>query len=105
MDEEKGGWCLGLVIIFIVTVTVCVFLFFVPREPLLKIHVAQVRPTATPNVFHQILLEEARTDNQIEVMTVRHELRKDWAWVAAPLVIIILGGACFWKAWGKWLSS
>lgn len=105
MEEAKAG-CLALVILTVVTVMCVVFWHFRPEsEPLLVIRTSRPAPVATPNVFHQVILEQVQTENEIELLTARHELRKQWACIAAPWAMIVLGGYCFVTAWRKWLKA
>lgn len=104
MEDGKGG-CLAVVILVVVLIATCtIFLRFKP-EPLFTVKMIRPVPTATPNVFHQILLEQSRTDNQLKLEVTRHELRKQWAWIAAPWAVIILGSVCFVMAFRKWLRG
>lgn len=105
MESAKAG-CLWTVVLISILGTCAFFWQFRPQsEPLLTIRMSRPVPTATPNVFHQVILEQAQVENEIKLMVVKHEQRKEWAWIAAPWAIMMIGGVCFTLAFRKWLRA
>lgn len=107
MENEENG-CSQLVLMILGAIIVLAVIGLIAFLGGAKVTVSYrpiVRVQPTPNLIHQMILETARTDNEIKLAQARHEMRREWAWIAAPWAIIGLGVTCFIMAFKRWVRG